>query len=333
MLTMTDTTQASQRPVRDAADAYVDRLAELNPILATSLGFAVGQDRLPDLSPAGEQAEDELRIATLARLAEVERAAEPGFADADERRCARLLRERLETEHAISQTGEHLRAVSNIFGPPQRVRGTFLLMPTATTDDWAVIARRISAVPAALASYRESLAEGARRGLYAAPRQVETVAGQLTEWGDWFAGFAASGPDELRSDLDRASAAADAAVAGLRDWLVGAYLPKAEGTPDGVGAERYQLGARRWNGTRLDLQEAYEWGWSQYREIVAQMETEAAKILPGGSVRETMEHLDQHGEVIEGVEQIRVRLQGLMDEAIANLDGTHFDLADPVKVV
>ena len=46
-----------------------------------------------------------------------------------------------------------------------------------------------------------------------------------------------------------------------------------------------------------------------------------------------MRYLDEHGEVVEGVEEIRVRLQGLMDEAMANLDGTHFDLAEPIKVV
>jgi uncharacterized protein (DUF885 family) len=350
MLCMPEMTQSSQpaqsaspRPVRDAADAYVQQLAEQNPIVATMLGLPVGQDRLPDLSPAGEQADDQLRMATLARLAEVEEArnAAGGFADADERRCARLLRERLQTEHAISETGENLRAMSNIFGPPQRVRSTFLLMPTATADDWAVIARRIAAVPDALAGHRESLAEGARRGLYPAPRQVQTVAGQLADWQSgsngkgWFTGFAAAaeGPDSLRADLDSACAAADSSVASLRDWLLAEYLPGTEGTPDGVGAERYHAGARRWLGANLDLTEAYEWGWSQFREISEQMRAEAAKILPGSSPREAMQYLDGHSEVVEGVEKIRIRLQSLMDEAMANLDGTHFDLADPIKVV
>jgi uncharacterized protein (DUF885 family) len=348
MLCMADITQTSQpsaagRPVRDTADAYVTDLAELNPLLATSLGLPVGQDRLPDLSPAGQQADDDLRNATLAKLTEVERAAEAagGFADADERRCARLLRERLETERAWSETGEHLRAVSIIFGPPQRVRGSFLLMPTATAEDWAVIGSRIGAVPAALAGHKESLAEGARRGLYAAPRQVETVAGQLAEWQaggngkGWFAGFAAAadGSPALRADLDRASAAADAAVADLRTWFLSDYLPGAAGTPDGVGEERYHVGARRWNGANLDLAEAYEWGWAQYREILAQMNAEAAGILPGADATQAMRYLDSHSEIVEGVEEIRDRLQQLMDEAMANLDGTHFDLADPVKVV
>jgi uncharacterized protein (DUF885 family) len=341
MHVMPDFTQppASDRTVRAVADTYVDQLAVLDPLLATSLGRPSGQDQLPDLSPAGEEAEQELGRATLAALAGAEQAA--GFANGDERRCARLLRERLETGQAISAAGENLRAVSNIFGPPQQVRGAFLLMPTATADDWAVIGRRMAAVPPALAGHRESLAEGARRGLYAAPRQVQTVAGQLADWQSggggqgWFGGFAAGAdvPTALRADLDRASASADAAVASLREWLVADYLPATEGTPDGVGAERYQAGARRWLGANLDLAEAYEWGWSQYREIMAQMTAEAARLLPGASPREVMRYLDEHSQVVEGVEEIRAWLQALMDEAMANLDGTHFDLADPLKVV
>jgi uncharacterized protein (DUF885 family) len=334
----------ADRAVRGTADEYVDELAQLDPVLATMLGMQTGQDELPDLSPAGQQAEDDLRRSTLARLAELERAAggTDGLADGDERRCARLLRERLESELAASATGEHLRAVSNVFGPHQGVREAFLLMPTATADDWAVIARRLARVGAALSQYRESLAEGARRGLYAAPRQVETVAAQLAEWlatgngNGWFADFTAAattGGAALRADLDQASSAADAAVGALRDWLLTEYLPAAAGTPDGMGEERYRVGAKRWNGAALDLAETYEWGWSQYRQIVAEMRAEAERILPGSTLKQAMHHLDEHGEAVEGVAEIRDRLQDLMDEAMASLDGTHFDIPEPVKVV
>jgi uncharacterized protein (DUF885 family) len=338
-------TDSASRPVRDAADAFVQQYAELDPLVATSLGLPVGQDRLPDLSPAGHEAMDDLRRATLAKLAVVERAAAAGegWADDDERRCARLLRERLETELAISAAGEHLREVSNIFGPPQEVRGTFLLMPATTADDWATIARRLGRVPAALAGYQTALTEGAGRGLYAAPRQVQTVAVQFEAWqatgGDrgWFTDFAASGPADgpaaLRSDLDAGSAAADAAVARLREWLLAEYLPAAAGTPDGVGEERYRDGVKRWNGANLDLAEAYDWGWSQYRQILAEMKLEAQRIVPDSTPAEAMQYLDEHGEVIHGVDAVRVRLQQLMDEAMASLDDTHFDLAGPIKVV
>ncbi len=169
------------------------------------------------------------------------------------------------------------------------------------------------------------------------------MAGQFDAWlstgngAGWFADFAAAapadGPAALRADLDAASAAADAAVGGLRDWLLADYRPAAAGTPDGVGEERYHAGARRWNGARLDLAEAYDWGWAQYRQILAEMRAEAEKILPGSTPAEAMLYLDSHGEVIDGVDAVRDRLQQLMDDAMASLAGTHFDLADPIKVV
>jgi uncharacterized protein (DUF885 family) len=341
---MTQTPDVPVRPVRAAADAFVDQYADLNPVAATSLGLPKRQDELPDLSPAGQQELDELYRATLARLAGLERAAgSAGFADADERRCARLLRERLQARLAVSAAGEHVREISNIFGPPQEMRGTFLLMPAGTAEDWAVIARRLGRVPRALAQYRESLADGARRRLYAAPLQVETVTGQFADWQrvgggqGWFSDFAAGAPadsaETLRSDLATASRAADAAVAALRDWLLSEYLPGAAGTPDGVGEERYLIGARRWNGAELDLAEVYEWGWSQYREILAGMRSEVEQILPGGTPTDAMAHLDEHGEVVDGVDAVRDRLQQLMDEAMVSLADTHFELADPIKVV
>jgi uncharacterized protein (DUF885 family) len=333
----------SARPVRAAADSYVRAYAELDPLLATDLGLPVGQDRLPDLSPAGQEAVDELRRASLSELAGLEQAAAAngGFADDDERRCARLLRERLTADLALSAAGEHLRVVSNIFGPPEHVRGGFLLMPAGSGTDWEMIARRLAAVPGALAGYRESLAAGSARDLHAAARQVVTVADQLAEWAaagggaGWFHSFTAAAdvPGSLRAALDRASAAADAAVADLRDWLLRDYLPAAEGTPDGFGAERYHLLARYWNGADLDLTETYEWGWGEYQRIWQEMTSEAERVLPGATPKQAMDYLEEHGEIIDGEPEIRAWLQGLMDEAIASLDGTHFDLADPVKVV
>jgi uncharacterized protein (DUF885 family) len=347
MSVMTETSahaSPDSRPVRSLADDYVHRVAELDPVVATAFGLPIRQDELPDLSPAGREAMDELHRATLVKLADMERAAgTDDFADADERRCARLLRERLETELTVSAAGEHLRAVSNVFGPPEDMRGAFLLMPAATADDWAVIARRIGRLPAALAGYRASLAQGADAGLFAAPRQVETVAAQYADWqatGDgrgWFTDFATGAPTDppasLRADLDAACAAADAAVADLRAWLLSDYLARAAGTPDAMGLERYQIGVQRWNGASPDLADVYQWGWAQYRQILAEMKIEAERILPGSTPAEAMHHLDTHGEVIEGVDAVRDRLQRLMDDVMASLSGTHFDLADPIKVV
>jgi uncharacterized protein (DUF885 family) len=350
MLDMTDMSRRGAeagRRVRDLADAFVRDLAELDPLTATYLGLPTGQDRLPDFSPAGEAALDDLRRSALGRLDQAERAAEAASSgNDDERRCARLLRERLQAEVAVSAAGEELRSVSNITAPPHQVREAFMLMPVATADDWAVIAARIGHVPDALAGYRAALAEGARRGLFAAPRLVSSLAGQIASWQEggtgWFAGFTAAATGAagaeghtaaLRADLDRGSAAADAAAGELREWLLTEYLPAAAGTPDGVGEQRYELAVRRWTGARLDLSETYEWGWDQFRQIRAEMTAEAGRIRPGASVLEAIEYIEAHGEVVDGVEEVRARLQRLMDDVIASLDGTHFDLADPVKVV
>lgn len=314
-------------------------LTELNPQLATALGGHPGEGGMRDLSPAGQEAEDDLARSTLTALDAIERTGPT--TDQDDRRCGRLLRERLETELAVSDSGEHLRTVRNIIGPVQGARLVFTLMPTATEEDWSVVANRMAKVPAALEGHIASLAEGARRGLFAAPRQVTTVMGQLRDWGaagggkGWFAEFAegADVSSALRTRLDVAAGQAIAAAAGLRDWLGAEYLPKAEGTPDAVGADRYRLLARSWTGAHLDLTEAYEWGWSEYWRLRAEMDEQAALVLPGASVREAMQHLDRHGVAIDGVEAIRLRLQDMIDHAMSDLDGTHFDLTDQVRVL
>jgi uncharacterized protein (DUF885 family) len=330
------------RPVREVADSYVMALAEINPFVATTLGLRPGEDRMPDLSPAGQAAVDDLRRSTLAALDALPPAspASPASGD-DERRCARLLRERLGTALAMSEAGEHLREVSNIFGPLQRVRSVFTMMPTQTDGDWAVVARRMGAVPGALAGYRESLALGAQRGLFAAPRQVSTVAGQLGQWlaagsgAGWYAEFAvgADVPVALRADLDTAAAGAAAAVAELRDWMNADYLPRAAGTPDGMGEERYLRSARLWTGADLDLAEIQEWGWSEYHRIRGEMQDEAGRVRPGASPAEAMRYLDEHSAAVDGVPQVRARLQEMLDDAISSLDGTHFDIAEPIRTV
>ncbi|MEU5365113.1 DUF885 domain-containing protein [Streptomyces sp. NPDC005925] len=323
---------------REVADRYVDDLIALDPVTGTYLGVKESSGRMPDLSPAGQEAVADLLRTTLARLDEAER--QPG-ADSDiERRCARLLRERLTAELAVHEADEHLRAVGNLGTVAHSVREVFSVTPNDTEEDWAAIAERLRAVPATLAGYRESLALGLERKLYAAPRPTATFVGQLGEWADtgrgrgWFEDFAADGPEALRGELDKAAQGATAAVVELRDWMRDVYAPAVDGAPDTVGRERYARWSRYYNGTDLDLDEAYAYGWSEFHRILGEMKQEAEKILPGaGTPWVALTHLDEHGRHIEGVEEVRVWLQGLMDEAIEKLDGTHFELAEPVRKV
>ena len=324
---------------RQVADAYVEAVSDLDPIVATSLGNRPGDDRLPDLGPEGIAAEEQLLRRTLAELDRV--LAENPALDDDpvERRCARLLRERLGAELAGHEAGEGFRALSNLFSPVHAVRQVFSLMSTGNEEDWSVLARRIARVPEAYRGYRETLEEGSRRRLFVAPRQVDTVVEQLGEWlsGPYFGTFVQAGPEALRGELEAAARAADDAVAEIRDYLRDTYLPRTEGTPDAVGRDRYVIAARRWTGSDLGagdgLEEAYRYGWAEHQRILAEQRIEAEKALSGATPMEAMRWLDEHGEAVDGVEAVRERLQAMMDEAMVALDGTHFDLAEPVRRV
>ncbi|MET9130795.1 DUF885 domain-containing protein [Streptomyces antibioticus] len=324
---------------REVADAYVDDLIALDPVTGTFLGVPESSSRLPDYSPAGQEALARLARDTLTKLAEAER--RPG-ADSDiERRCARLLRERLTAELAVHDADEGLRSVGNMSTPAHQVREVFTVTPNRTDADWAAIAERLRAVPTALAGYRESLQLGLERKLYAAPRPTATFVAQLTEWSDpegtgrgWFEDFVAPGPAPLRAELEEAARSATAAVVELRDWLRDVYAPTVQDAPDTVGRERYARWSRYFNGTDLDLDEAYAYGWSEYRRLLGAMREEAEKVLPGAATPwVALAHLDEHGRHIEGVDEVRDWLQGLMDRAIEALDGTHFELAERVRKV
>ncbi|MFG2521351.1 DUF885 domain-containing protein [Streptomyces sp. NPDC048527] len=331
------TTAAVTGPLpRQVADAYVDELIALDPVTGTYLGVPESHSKLPDLSPAGQQATADLARATLARLDEAER--RPGADSAIERRCGRLLRERLTAELAVHDAEENLRAVTNLGGPVHNVREVFPLTPTATDADWAAVAERLRAVPGALAGYRETLSLGLDKKLHGGPRPTATFIGQLTEWAGegrgWFEDFTADGPEALRAELDAAGSAATAAVVELRDWMRDVYAPAIEGSPDTVGRERYARWSRYYNGTDLDLDEAYAYGWAEYHRLLAEMRTEAEKILPGAATPwVALAHLDEHGTHIEGVEEVQRWLQSVMDEAIEALDGVHFELAERVRKV
>ncbi len=326
---------------RQLAAQYVHACADLDPQVATMLGLREHDDRVPDFSPEAQDAQDALDRRVLADLDALEEQTGPEGWDDLERRCATLLRDRLGVSLECSEVGEHLRPLRNIGAPVHAVRNLFMMMPAQSEQDWACIARRMSRFGDSYDSLMAALEEGRRRDLYAAPLQAQTTIDQLGEWlqgeaggdGSWFHDFVADGPESLREDLTAAADQAAQAVAGLRDYLDTTYLPAAQGTPDPCGEDRYRLSARRWMGADIEPHEVYEWGWAQFRELDEQMREVAEQILPGSTPVEAMRHLDEHGKAVDGVEEVRVYLQKMMDGAIAELDNTHFDIAEPIRTV
>jgi uncharacterized protein (DUF885 family) len=318
--------------IRQLADRFTTSWLALDPTGATFEGVTGHDTEVTDWSPDGIEARTELLRTTLRELAGLD----PGF-DPLERRCGRLLQERLEARLALAEAGEPYRELTSMYSPPQMLRQAFDLMPTATTEDWAVVAERLERTGEGYDSYVAGLREGAWRDLFAAPRQVAAVVAQLDELLEmhggtgWFHGHVAGGPERLRSRLDDGATSAAAGMARLRDFLRDEYLPAAEGTPDAVGADRYAAFARFHNGVDLDLDEAYEFGWSEVLRLRAEQERLADEILPGSGVLEAMDHLDAEGEAVEGEAALVSFLEGLVHGAIDDLDGKAFTIRPELR--
>src|SRR4029079_19595431 len=115
------------------------------------------------------------------------------------------------------------------------IRGSFDLMAKSTPEDWSNISTRLSAVPAALSDYRQTLLARSDAGYISANRQIAEVAAQVRAWtgqvgegGDFFSNLAqeADVPDGLARDLAANAAKASAAYAEFGRFLDTELLPR-----------------------------------------------------------------------------------------------------------
>lgn len=324
--------------IYDIANDYVEKYAQQNPNSATAIGIPGYDHLMSDFSPAGADANDALNRQTIASL---ESATEENDRD-------RIAKEAIIDDLQISidqhEAGEQYRSLRVLGSPLQGIRMIFDLMPRDTEEHWSNIASRLNLLPQMLSGYRSSLQEGLNRGLTTSKRQATECARQAQVWSgnvkgqaSFFAGllnaFDESGVNStsLRSEIEKGIESANRAYSESGDFLTNTYAPAAT-EEDAVGAERYSLAARAFNGTELDLEETYRWGWEQLRWVESEMAKTAEQILPGGGVEAAKELLESDpARSIEGVDEFRQWMQDLQDKTISELNGTHFDIAEPIK--
>jgi uncharacterized protein (DUF885 family) len=316
----------ARSPVYEIADQYVTRVAALDPISATAAGIPGHDHELTDFSPAGAAARAGLARETLDALASASQ-----NDDAD-RVAAAVMSERLQLALEHHEAGERLRDVRVIGSPVETVRRIFDLMPTATDDDWETIAQRMTRVPDALATFEAALREGIERGVVAARRQALACAEQADAWSSdapFFRDLAARRPEDAQ--LRAAAEVATAAYGQLAGFLRTEYAPAAD-PRDPVGRDRYALHARSFNGIELDLDDTYAWGWEELYRIEDAMRAVGERILPGQPLDAVIEHLEHDpNRTIDGVDAFQRWNQELIDTTIAELNGVHFDIAEPLK--
>ncbi len=235
----------------------------------------------------------------------------------------------------------HLRDLNVIASPAQDIRSTFDLMPTSTIEDWATIAERMKALPAAIDGYVETLRRGIAEGVVPARRQVSEVVTQIARYTSdtgFFAEFVGdAAPDEgqlpasLARDLAANSNAARLAYDALATFLSNELAPAA-GDVDAVGREMYALHSRRFLGAEIDLDETYDWGVEELARMVAEQEAIANEILPGSSVEEAVAFLERdESRKLRGTEALQEWMQRTSDRAVEELGRTHFDIAEPIR--
>lgn len=321
------------------ADDYTRSLVERSPLLATVLGVPGADHLLDDLSPAGHAAQAELDRATLAALDELEPA------DETDRVTAASLRDRLGLQLESYEAGDHERDLNNIASPVQGVRDGFDLMPTKTAEHWSNIAGRLSAVPQALAGYTETLRAGIASGRTPARRQVDLAVAETAGLADPEASFFTTFVADARPDgapaegalaeaLERGAAAARDAYGALSEFLATELAPAAQ-PEDAVGRERYQRASRAFLGAAIDLDETYEWGVAELARVTAEQE-ELARVIagPGASVADAVAALDADpARKLDGTAALKAWMQEKADEAIAKLNGVHFDIPEPLLTI
>ncbi len=333
-------TDAPLSPVYQLASDYVDHIAALDPVLATSMGVPGHDAEMTDFSPEGHA-----RVAALRREVLRQLNAAPVTNERD--RIARdAMIEHLQLRLELFEAGEHLRATGAIGNPAGGMRRSFDLMPRTTEADWETIAARMKLIPQGMAGIEQALTEGLRKSLPGARRQVLESARQSGVYGGNEAGttafftgllegFARSGiaSDGLRRDLESAATNANETYLRHASFLTEKYLDGAT-ERDAVGPERYQLNARVYNGITLDLEQTYAWGWDELYRIEGAMAATCEKILAGATIEETRQFLESDPQrSISGVDAFRQWMQDLQDRTIAEMDTVHFDIPEPVKKI
>jgi uncharacterized protein (DUF885 family) len=333
---MTDASR-TPTPIDTIADAWVDTLAEADPTVATYIGRSEHNGRFGDYSPGGH---DELARKAREALRALQ-AADP--VDAIDAVTKEDLSRELQLDLDLHEARWHLRDLNVIASPAQDIRQVFDLMPTATAEDWSVIATRLKALPDAVDGYIATLREGIAQGVVPARRQVVEVISQIDRYtadNGFFAEFAAeAAPDEgqlpasLARDLADSANTARVAYGALRSFLSHELSPAAS-EKDAVGRELYALHSRRFLGATIDLDETYEWGIEELARMVAEQESIAHEIRAGASVEEAVAFLEADpARKLHGTAELQRWMQETSDRAVAALGATHFDIPEPIRTL
>ena len=317
----------------EISDRLTDEWAALSPLEATTYGIPGYDGACTDYSPEAHGVRADLYRSTRAELA-----SDRADADHSQAFAAMVLTAWLDEQIEHFDAQKWRRDLNHVESPFQEMRDVFDVMPKTGPEEWENIALRLDGFAGMLDGYRRSLEAGLAAGDTVAVRQAEAVLEQAEVAASDESRFLPFPEEAVASSADGEGVAgavesARAAIGEFAAWLRSEYLPAAR-PEDAVGREAYLRGADEFLGMTIDPEDTYEWGWSELRRINSELETTAGEIDPSRSVAEVIELLDTdparsagtRGDFVDFVSRTQ-------QQAIAQLDGEHFDLPDELKVV
>jgi uncharacterized protein (DUF885 family) len=324
----------ADHPVFALSDRFVDDIVALQPMAATLLGVDGHDDRWGDLGPDGLAASVALLESTRAQLDAL-----PEPQDRFDALAVRVLRDVVDDELLGHADDEDLRDLAHIASTLPTMIMALDVQDVGAPEGREAVLRRLEALPAALATWRDRIALALDRDAVVARRQALSVIAQIRE------AAAPGGAHEARVD---AIAAADPALDararrsldGVREateatarMLEERYLPRALDA-DGVGRERYLRQARRHLGMALDVAEVYAWGWEELGRLLERARVVAARIDGGADLREVLRVLGTDpAHAAPTHAEFRRLMAERQDRALALLAGEHFDVPDAIRAV
>jgi uncharacterized protein (DUF885 family) len=320
-------------PVFALADDYVDAFAALRPVEATFAGVDGHDDRWGDLGPDGLE-----RIAELLRSTRSELEALPDTDDRWASLAVRVLVEEFAEQLDRHEHDEPLRDLAHIASTVPNMREALELQTTDDADAREAVVRRLEGYAAALDGWRSTIDLGRQRGAVVARRQVRSIIDQLHELADpegplhRVAAGVVAVDGTLADRLHDALPAARDAAAETAAWLGSTYLPDAA-EADGVGEERYLRAARGHLGTDLDPVETYAWAWDRIAELTDRARRIARELGDQGLAGTIATLREDPAFAVPTADAFREAMQARQATALESLDGTHFDVPEPIRHV
>ncbi|ADH93133.1 DUF885 domain-containing protein [Arcanobacterium haemolyticum] len=321
-------------PIDALANEFCQKILNESPEFVTSLGLpGADESTFSDYSPEGLAKMADIQRSTLAAID----AQEP--TDAVDRVTVAAMKERLGLEIESFDNTE-FGDINNITTPLQGVAEIFDLMPSDTAADWELITARLRNVPQALKGWQETLLLRAEHGPANATRQINLAIDEAAQKASDASGIAslaergAAAHPQLADTLCAAATDARAAYAELSEFLKEKIAPHG-GERDAFGRERYERRIRQFVGAKLDLDETYEWGVAELTRIIAEQNRVSEELYgPGVSIPAAMERLNNDPtRMLHGKDALQTWMQGISDQALNDLAGTHFEIPEPMKKI